>query len=116
MVSERNLFDLLSGSPSKNIRDESLDESFIMPNIPPEWFPLRNRKIWWCAHYSLKAVIEWKKKIKKPIEEYSADRWSKATYLMTPRWILKVLKKYKLNYSILKAKTLSNDEKLFLLK
>jgi hypothetical protein len=35
---------------------------------------------------------------------------------MTPWGIIKVLKKYKLKYSILKAKTLTRDERLFLLK
>ena len=116
MVTEKHLFEILTNSPSKNKRDKSQNESFLITDIPPEWFPLRERKIGWCAHYSLKAVIEWKNKVKRPIEDYSADWRSKATYLMTPWWIIKVLKKYKLKYTILKAKTLSNDEKLLLLK
>lgn len=117
MAIQKNLFKIFSGTPSKkNINKSFLDESFIVKKIPPEWFPLRNRKFWWCAHYSLKAVIEWKNNIKKPIEDYSSDRWSRNTYLMTPRWIIKVLKKYNLKYSILRAKTLSRENKLLLLK
>lgn len=112
MVAEKSLYNLLSGSPKK----ATSDGHFIILDTPPDWFPLRDRKIWWCANYSLKAVIEWKNRTKRPIEEYAADWWSRATYLMTPRWITKVLKKYKLKYSILKAKTLSDDERLFLLK
>lgn len=112
MVSEKYLFDLLSNSPAK----ETSKECFFIPDIPPDWFPLRDRKIWWCAHYSLKAVIEWKSRVQMPIEKYSSNWWSKATYFMTPRWITKVLKKYRLKYSILKARTLSNDERLSLLK
>ena len=112
MVTEKYLFNLLSNSPKK----ASFDESFLISDTPPDWFPLRDRKIWWCAHYSLKAVIEWKNREKKPIEDYAADWWSRTTYLMTPWWIIKVLKKYKLKYSILKAKTFSDEEKLFLLK
>ena len=116
MFTQKSLFKLLSNSPAKNNKEIVLDDSFFIEHTPPEWFPLRNRKIWWCAHYSLKAVIEWKKKTKRPIEDYAADWWSKKTYLMTPWWITKVLKKYKLKYSIIKAKTLNNDERLFLLK
>lgn len=116
MFTQKSLFKLLSNSPIKNDEKILWDEHFLISDTPPEWFPLRNRKIWGCAHYSLKAVIEWKKKIKKPIEDYSADWWSRSTYLMTPWWITKVLKKYKLKYSIIKAKTLTKDEKLFLLK
>ncbi len=112
MVTEKYLFNLLANTPHR----DSLDEHFIISDTPPEWFPLRDRKIWWCAHYSLKAVIEWKNRTKKPIEDYSSDWWSRATYLMTPWWILKVLKKYKLKYLIIKAKTLSDEEKLFILK
>lgn len=116
MVTEKKLYELLSNSPSKNKKNSKLDDSFLISDIPPEWFPLRTRKIWWCAHYSLKAVIEWKKRIKRPIEAYSANWRSRKTYLMTPRWIIKVLNKHKLNYSIIKAKTLSKDERLYLLK
>lgn len=112
MVSERYLFNLLSNSPAK----KTSQECFLVSDVPPDWFPLRDRKIWWCAHYSLKAVIEWKSKIQMPIEEYSANWWSKATYFMTPWWITNVLKKYKLKYSILKARTLSDEERLLLLK
>ena len=112
MVSEKKLLSLLFNSPNRN----SLDKNFVISYTPPEWFPLRNRKIWWCAHYSLKAVIEWKNRAKKPIEDYSTDWRSRKTYLMTPWWIMKVLRKYKLVYSIIKAKTLGDEEKLFLLK
>ncbi len=116
MFTQKSIFKLLSNSPKKNDKKIPWDETFLIQHTPPEWFPLRNRKIWWCAHYSLKAVIEWKKKIKRPIEEYSADWRSRNTYLMTPWWITKVLKKYKLEYTIIKAKTLTKDERLFLLK
>ena len=105
---------LFSRAPSKKKSD--WDSIFLLDKTPPEWFPLRSRKIWWCAHYSLKAVIEWNWWKIKSIEAYSSDWWSRKTYLMTPWWILKVLKKYKLKYSVLKAKDLNNDEKLFLLK
>ena len=109
------LLSIFSRAPSKNNKSES-DNIFLVDKTPPEWFPLRKRKIWWCAHYSLKAVIEWKWEKVKNIEDYSADWWSRNTYFMTPWWILRVLKKYKLNYSVLKASKLNENEKLFLLK
>jgi len=112
MVTERCLYNLLSNTPNK----VPLDDFFVISDTPPEWFLLRDRRIWWCAHYSLKAVIEWKNKKGKPIEDYAADWRSRTTYLMTPWWITKVLKKYKLKYSIIKARTLSDEEKLYLLK
>ena len=90
MVTEKYLFNLLSNSPTRT----PADEHFIISDTPPDWFPLRDRKIWWCAHYSLKAVIEWKNRTKRPIEDYAADWWSRATYLMTPRWIIKVLNRF----------------------
>lgn len=107
------IINLFSWAPSKN---KDSDDIFLINDLPPEWFPLRTRKIWWCAQYSLKAVIEWKNKIKKSIESYNQDRRSRTTYLMTPRWITKVLKKHKLNYTILKPKNLKDNERLFLLK
>ncbi len=109
-----SLASLFSKAPSKN-RESDWDNVFFVSKLPPEWFPLRTRRIWWCAHYSLKAVIEWKKSKSKPIEEYSAGRWSRTTYLMTPRGMKKVLKKYKLNYAILDAWELNDTEKLNLL-
>ena len=115
MTIKDTLLSLFSKAPSKNNKSES-DNVFFVDKTPPEWFPLRTRKIWWCAHYSLKAVIEWKKEKVKNIEDYSSDWWSRKTYLMTPRGIKKVLKKYKLKYSILNARKLSDDERLFLLK
>ena len=54
-----SLLSIFSRAPSKN--KEDWDGDFLVNKTPPEWFPLRNRKFWWCAHYSLKAVIEWKK-------------------------------------------------------
>jgi hypothetical protein len=115
MLIKDKILALFSKAPSKNINSD-WDNVFLVDKTPPEWFLLRKTKIWWCAHYSLKAVIEWSKNIEKPIEAYSPDWWSKKTYLMTPWWIKKVLKKYKLKYVILKAKKLNDDEKLFLLK
>lgn len=109
------ILSLFSKAPSKNINPD-WDNIFLVDKTPPEWFLLRKRKIWWCAHYSLKAVIEWKNEKIKNLEDYSVDWRSRKTYLMTPWWILKVLKKYKLNYSILKARKLKENEKLFLLK
>ena len=109
------ILSLFSKAPSKNKKSD-WDNIFLVEKTPPEWFPLRKRKIWWCAHYSLKAVIEWKNEKIKNLEDYSVDWWSRNTYLMTPWWILKVLKKNKLKYSILKAKKLKKEEKLFLLK
>ena len=109
------LLSLFSRAPSKNSKSES-DNIFLVDKTPPEWFPLRKRKFWWCAHYSLKAVIEWNGGRVKNIEDYSSDWWSKNTYFMTPWWIKKVLKKYKLKYSTLNARKLSDDERLFLLK
>lgn len=110
-----SLLSLFSKAPSKNKKSD-FNGVFLVDKIPPEWFPLRTRKFWWCAHYSLKAVIEWKSESVKNLEDYSIDWWSRKTYFMTPWWILKVLKKYKLDYSILKAKKLKENGKLFLLK
>ena len=109
------ILSLFSKAPSKN-KNPDWDNIFLVDKTPPEWFLLRKRKIWWCAHYSLKAVIEWKNEKIKNLEDYSVDWRSRNTYLMTPWWILKVLKKYKLDYSVLKAKKLKENEKLFLLK
>lgn len=109
------LLALFLKAPSKNEKSD-WDDVFFIAQTPPEWFPLRNRKIWGCAHYSLKAVIEWEKNIEKSIENYSSDWWSRNTYLMTPWWIKKVLKKYKLKYTILNARKLGDEERLFLLK
>ena len=109
------ILSLFSKAPFKDKKSD-WDYIFLVNKIPPEWFPLRKRKIWWCAHYSLKAVIEWKREKIKELEEYSSDWWSRNTYLMTPWWIKKVLRKYKLEYKIIKAKKLSDNEKLFLLK
>ena len=116
MVTRDSLFSIFSWAPSKKVKNDNWDDIFLVDKTPPEWFPLRERKIWWCAHYSLKAVIEWKWNKARPIEDYSSDWRSRKTYLMTPRWIIKVLKKYKLKYSIIKAKTLTRDQKLLLLK
>ena len=55
------LISIFSKAPSKD--KSTSDGDFFVDKRPPEWFPLRNRKIWGCAHYSLKAVIEWKKNI-----------------------------------------------------
>lgn len=107
------LLALFSKAPSKN---KKIDNVFLIKKTPPEWFILRKRKVWWCAHYSLKAVIEWSSNVEKPIEDYSSDWWSRKTYLMTPWGIKKVLKKYGLNYTILNARKLNDDERLFLLK
>lgn len=110
------IISIFSKAPSKDKSEKNSDGDFFVSKRPPEWFPLRNRKIWGCAHYSLKAVIEWEKNIEKPIENYSSDWWSRNTYLMTPWWIKKVLKRYKLKYTILNARKLSDDGRLFLLK
>lgn len=115
MTIKNKLIALFQKTPSKNKESDS-NNIFLVKKIPPEWFPLRNRKFWWCAHYSLKAVIEWNDKKVKNIEDYSSNRRSRNTYFMTPRWIKKVLKKYKLKYTVLKAKKLNKDEKLFLLR
>ena len=109
------ILNIFSKAPSKN-KESDWDNVFLVNKTPPEWFPLRKRKIWWCAHYSLKAVIEWKRNKVKNIEDYSSDWWSRKTYLMTPWWIKKVLKKYGLNYTILNARKLNDNERLFLLK
>ncbi len=116
MVIQNKLIKLFSNTPSKEVLKNSWDDIFFVKKTPPEWFLLRDRKFWWCAHYSLKAVIEWKKNISNPIIEYSDDWWSRKTFLMTPWWIIKVLKKYKLNYSIIRARKLSKKDKLNLLK
>ena len=110
-----NLLALFSKAPSKNKESDWVDV-FLISKTPPEWFLLRKRKVWWCAHYSLKAVIEWERNIEKPIEAYSSDWWSKNTYFMTPWWVKKVLKKYNLRYTILNARKFNDDERLFLLK
>lgn len=116
MLIKKSLFNLFKSAPSKSINCDLWDDKFLISQIPPEWFPLRNRKFWWCAHYSLKAVIEWKNRENKPIEHYSVDWRSWKTYLMTPWWIIKVLKKHDLDYSVVRVKNLSNDKKLSLLK
>jgi hypothetical protein len=54
------ILNIFSKAPSKN-KESDWDNVFLVNKTPPEWFPLRKRKIWWCAHYSLKAVIEWKR-------------------------------------------------------
>lgn len=111
-----SLFKLFESAPSKSVEKIPWDDKFFVSQTPPEWFPLRNRTFWWCAHYSLKAVIEWKSGQNRPIEYYSADWWSWKTYLMTPWWILKVLKRNKLKYRVIKVKWLTDWEKLSLLK
>ena len=116
MATKNSLYSLFSNAPSRQEKWRAEDEIFLIEKIPPEWFPLRTRKIWWCAHYSLKAVIEWKKWFKKSIEDYSSDWRSRATYLMTPWWIKKVLKKYNLNYSVIQARWLKKSDKLEILK
>lgn len=117
MTTQKSLFTLFLNTPAKN-RDKKIlwDDNFVITQTPAEWFILRNRKIWGCAHYSLKAVIEWKKKTTRPIEEYSSDWWSRNTYLMTPWWIKRVLKKYNLKYEVLRVRKLDEDWKLKLLK
>ena len=115
MLIKDKLLALFSKAPTKNKKSD-WDGVFFIAQTPPEWFPLRNRKIWGCAHYSLKAVIEWERNIEKPIENYSSDWRSRNTYLMTPWWIKKVLKKYRLKYTVLNARKLGDDERLFLLK
>jgi len=114
MLIKNKLLALFSRAPSK--KESDWDSVFLLDKIPPEWFPLRDRKFWWCAHYSLKAVIEWNWWKVKNIEAYSSDWWSRKTYFMTPWWIKKVLKKYKLSYTILNARKLNDNERLFLLK
>lgn len=115
MLFKDKLLDLFLKAPSKNKKSD-WDDVFLVDKLPPEWFLLRTRKVWGCAQYSLKAVIEWKKNIKNPIQRYSADWRSRTTYLMVPWWIKRVLKKYKLKYEVLNAKKLSDDEKLNLLR
>ena len=115
MTIKEKLLTLFQKAPIKNKKSD-YNSIFLINKIPPDWFPIRNRKIWWCAHYSLKAVIEWNNKKVKNIEDYSSDWRSRKTYFMTPWWIKKVLKKYKLKYTILNARKLNNDERLFLLK
>jgi len=109
------ILSIFSRAPSKNMKSD-WDYVFLVDKIPPEWFPLRKRRFWGCAHYSLKAVIEWNWKKVKDIKDYSSDWWSRNTYFMTPWWIKKVLKKYNLRYSILNARKLRDKERLFLLK
>ena len=110
MPTKDKLLTLFSRAPSQNNKSD-WDNIFLIDKTPPEWFPLRTRKIWGCAHYSLKAVIEWKKWANRPIEKYAADWRSRKTYLMTPRGIAKVLKKYKLKYDIINAKYQDDNEK-----
>ena len=115
MSIKEKLLALFLKAPSKN-KKSGWDNVFLVNKTPPEGFPLRERKIWGCAHYSLKAVIEWNGEKVKKVEDYSSDWWSRKTYMMTPRWIKKVLKKYGLNYTILNARKLNDKERLFLLK
>ena len=116
MAIQKTLFSLFSNTPLKSDFSDIKDDNYLILQTPPEWFPLRDRKFWWCALYSLKAVIEWKNEKSRPIKDYSVDWRSRTTYLMTPRWITKVLKKYKLKYKIIKASKLSENEKLEILK
>jgi len=117
MITQDSLFNLLSGSPShSNAELWSNEEMMVILQTPPDGFPLRTRRFWSCAHHSLKAVIEGKKWESQPMKEYSADWRSRTTYLMTPWWITKVLKKYQLSYEILRAKKMDEKDKLELLK
>ena len=117
MLTQDSLFALFSNTPThSSVELWSNEDMMVILQTPPDWFPLRNRCFWSCAHHSLKAVIEWKNGESQPMKEYSADWWSRTTYLMTPWWITRVLKKYQLDYKILKGKNLNEEEKLELLK
>ena len=117
MLTQDSLFALFSNTPThSSVELWSNEDMMVILQTPPDWFPLRNRRFWSCAHHSLKAVIEWKNGESQPMKEYSADWWSRTTYLMTPWWITRVLKKYQLDYKILKGKNLNEEEKLELLK
>ena len=117
MLTQDSLFALFSNTPThSSVELWSNEDMMVILQTPPDWFPLRNRRFWSCAHHSLKAVIEWKNGESQPMKEYSANWWSRTTYLMTPWWITRVLKKYQLDYKILKGKNLNEEEKLELLK
>ena len=117
MITQDSLFVALADSPSRWGAEVWWNEDMVLIlQTPPDGFPLRNRRFWSCAHHSLKAVIEWKQGISNPMKEYSSNWWSRLTYLMTPWWIWKVLRKYNLEYEVIKAKKLKDQEKLILLK
>ena len=104
MITQDSLFETLIGAPSHAWAELGSNEDIVLIlQTPPDGFPLRNRRFWSCAHHSLKAVIEAKQGISKPMKAYSSNWWSRLTYLMTPWWIGKVLKKHNLEYEVIKA-------------
>lgn len=117
MITQDSLFETLIGAPSHAWAELGSNEDIVLIlQTPPDGFPLRNRRFWSCAHHSLKAVIEAKQGISKPMKAYSSNWWSRLTYLMTPWWIGKVLKKHNLEYEVIKAKRMGEVDKLMLLK
>ncbi len=117
MAIQDSLFTLLSSGPSANIQNNLSDQDFfLILQTPPEGFIHRKEKFWTCAHHSLKAVIEGKTWKQKPIISYSCDRRSRLTYLMTPWGIMKVLRKNGIKYQSIKAKRMSDEERLVFLK
>lgn len=115
MQIQESLFKLFSDTSTASSKVLS-DGMFLILQTPPEGFLHRKHKFWTCAHHSLKAVIEAKTGKTKKLRDYSCDWRSRLTYLMTPWGIKKILKKHQLSFRVIKAKNLTSDEKLSLLK
>lgn len=116
MQVQDSLFKLFSDTPSSSSWEVLSEDMFLILQTPPEGFIHRKMKFWTCAHHSLKAVIEGKTRETKKLRDYSCDWRSRLTYLMTPRGIKKILRKYQLSFRTIKAKNLTSDAKLQLLK
>lgn len=116
MQVQESLFKLFANTPVAPSWVTFSEEVFLILDTPPEWFIRRKKKFWTCAHHSLKAVIEGKTGELKKLRDYSCDWWSRLTYLMTPRGIKKILRRHQLSFRTIKAKNLTVNQKIDLLK
>lgn len=116
MPVQESLFKLFPDTPTAFSWATFSEEMFLILQTPPEGFIHRKTSFWTCAHHSLKAVIEGKTGKSKKLRDYSCDWWSRLTYLMTPRWIKKILRKHQLSFRTIKAKNLTVEQKIELLK
>ena len=117
MLAQDRLFKILADAPSHtNLTKPIEDDFFLITKTPPEGFMHRKGKFWTCGHFSLKAVIEGKGGATKPIHEYSSGRRSRLTYLMTPRGLKKILRRYGLKTRVIQARNQTATSKIALLK
>ena len=90
---------------------------FVLDYFPPAWFPKRSKRdTWTCANYTLKAVIEAKTWEIKKLKDYADWWWSYISNFMTPWSLTSVLKRYKIQYKVLKCRFVEKTERLRLLK